>query len=98
MIQEVLNHKMTTALTSDRWHVVLAKWTNLAPGASRFVRSIVSEHDTRDSAATAALGLRETLKPAMIERLPEGRDQVFVRRPGFKSLKSTNKRMPRRRK
>jgi hypothetical protein len=98
MIQEVLNHKMTPALTSDRWHVVLAKWTDQAPGVSRFVRSIVSEHDTRDSATTAALGLKATLKPAMADRPLEGRDQVFVRRPDFKSLKSTNKRVPRRKK
>lgn len=98
MIQEVVNHKNTPAVTSDRWHVVHAKWTGLAPGASRFVRSIVSEHDSRDSAATAARGFIAMLKPTMADRPTEGRDQVFLRRPDFKSLKSTSKRVERRKK
>jgi len=39
-----------------------------------------------------------SLKPAMADRPASGRDQVFVRRPDFKSLKSTSKRVPKRKK
>ncbi len=98
MIQEVVNQKNSPAVTSDHWHVVHAKWAGTTPEDSRFVRSIVSEHENRDSAARAARGFVASLKPTIADRPASGRDQVFVRRPDFKSLKSTSKRVPKRKK
>ena len=98
MIQEVINRKNSPAVTSNRWHVVHAQWSGDAAKDPRFVRSIVSEHEDRASAATAAREFIASLKPTMAGRPVAGRDQVFVRRPDFKSLKSTSKRVKKHRK
>lgn len=97
MIQEVTNKKNSLAITSDRWHVVHAAWSGGSAADPRFVRSIVSEHENRETATGAARALVATLQPKMKDRPAEGRDQVFVRRPDFKSLKSTAKRVKRAR-
>jgi len=101
MIRETLNKKNTPALTSDQWHVVIARLSEAGveqeKGAPRFVRSIVSEHEDRASAVTAARAMISALDAEMAGRTRSARDQVFVRRPRFKSLKSA-RRVTKRRK
>lgn len=97
MIQEILNKKNLPAITSDHWHVVRARWSGDASGRPSFVRSIVSEHEDCGAATAAAEQILTSLGETMNEREPDARDQVFVRRPDFKSLK-TAKRVSKRRK
>jgi len=87
MIQEVLNEKNHVVVTSDRWHVLHARWTKQATGKPLYVRAITSEHDDKKSAAEAARDLAASFQAEMIGRQPETRDQALVRRPGFRSLK-----------
>lgn len=87
MIQEVLNHKNHLVVTSDRWHVLRARWTKKKAGKPLYVRSITSEHDDRESASEAARDLAASFQTEMVGRQPETRDQALVRRPGFRSLK-----------
>jgi hypothetical protein len=96
VIQETLSCKQNPAVTSDHWHVVHARWTGEAGHRARFVRSIESEHEDRASAITAARERFAALAETMASRSPVQRDQFFVRRPGFKSLKLAP-RMARRR-
>ena len=97
MIKETFNRKSSPALTSDRWHVVHARWSGASSGAPRFERSIVSEHDDSATAASAARKVLSSLAREMAARSRETRDQIFVRKPDYKSLK-TAKRVERRRK
>ena len=87
MIQDTLSRRQRPSLTSDRWHVVRAAWDGGSTTRPMFDRAIVSEHDDRDAARVAAKELESTLASAMAKRTPRSRDQVFVRRPDFKSLK-----------
>ena len=87
MIQEVLNHKNHLVVTSDRWHVLHARWTKKKTGKSLYVRAIISEHDDKESASEAARDLVASFQAEMVGRQPETRDQALVRRPGFRSLK-----------
>ena len=96
MIRETLK-KNSLAVTSDRWHVILARWSGDPTGEPRFERSIVSEHDDSAAALNAARAIKSEIAPNMAIRSPETRDQVFVRRPSSTSLK-TAKRVERRRK
>ena len=88
MIRDTVSHKKNPALTSDHWHVVHARWTGEAEGEAQFVRAIVSEHEDSASAANAARKIVTALTPEMVKRPRAGRDQIFVRRPDFKSLKT----------
>jgi len=97
MIHEVLSPKNHhPAITSDQWHVAHARWTG-QHGEPRFERTIVGEHVDRRSAAAAARTIVSDMAEEMTTRTRETRDQVFVRRPNFKSLKAA-RRMKKRRK
>lgn len=87
MIQETVSRKNAPVVTSDHWHVLHARWS----GGSSFERSIVSEHDDRGSAATAARAMHKGLAPDMASRPREGRDQILVRHPNYKSLKTAGR-------
>ena len=91
MIQETLSSKQRPALTSDRWHVVHARWSGNDSGQSSFLRSIVSEHDDQASAVRGARELVERLAAEMEKRPQSERDQLFVRKPGFRSLKTSGR-------
>jgi hypothetical protein len=83
----MLNRKNLSAVTSDQWHVVRARLSEEPSAKPRFVRSVVSEHIDRVSAVTAAKQIVLTFKVEMAGRPAAACDQVFVRRPEFKSLK-----------
>ena len=87
MIREMLTRKNLSALTSDQWHVVRARLADESSGKPRFERSIVSEHADRTAAVTAAKEIVSTIAVEMAGRPAATCDQVFVRRPEFKSLK-----------
>ncbi len=97
MIREVLSSKKNPALTSDRWHVVHARWSEEAVGEECFVRSIVSEHEDSSSAVSAARAIKSSLAPGMAARPLAQRDQVFVHRPGYRTLKIARRMEKRRR-
>lgn len=84
MKREVRTTGGAAAITSDQWHVVLARMTH--PGSVRpYVRTVASEHEDRASCVRAAAAMRRRVAAA---GLPEAeRDEVAVRRPNFKSLK-----------
>jgi hypothetical protein len=87
MIQESLSKKNAPVVSSDHWHVLLARWS----GGASFERSIVSEHDDQGSAATAARAMHTKIKPDMASRPRVGRDQILVRHPNYKSLKTAGR-------
>ena len=91
MIQETSKRKNEPAITSNQWHVVHAKWSGDPNGKPLFLRSIVSEHDDQ----AAALGAREALAASLVEGMTERsdatKDQVFVRKPTYKSLKTARR-------
>lgn len=94
MIQETKstkNHpasKSHPALTSDHWHVVHARWSGERSLRPRFERVIVSEHGDRKTATVAARTLVKELTTEMYGRPHEHRDQIFVRQPSYRTLKS----------
>jgi hypothetical protein len=96
LIQETLSRNSNPALTSDRWHVLHARWSNESSRAPLFVRSIVSEHDDHAAAVRAAEAFLTKIMPGMSDRQPATRDQVLVRPPAYKSLKTGKRRLPRR--
>lgn len=87
MIKDALSHRRRPSWTSDRWHVVHARWNGEASDSPKFERSIVSEHDDRNAARRAADELGQSLSTALAVRPEAERDQIFVRPPTFKSLK-----------
>ena len=87
MIQEVLNQKNHLVVTSDRWHVLHARWTKKKTAKPLYERAIISEHDDKESASKAARDLGASFQADMVGRERETRDQALVRRPGFRSLK-----------
>ena len=91
MITDVQTSKGTSAITSDQWHVVHSR---LVDGGAkrRFVRSIHSEHADRLSCRKAAFALQARLDAESAGVPEEERDQVFVCRPRFKSLKRARTR------
>jgi hypothetical protein len=95
MIRETTNRKNLPAVTSNQWHVVHARRrceTDKATSTgARFVRLIVSEHQDRAAAVAAARQVIQALEPEMSSLPSEVRDQVFVRRPEFKSLKAAKR-------
>ena len=96
MIKEVVTSKGTAAITSDRWHVVLSRFTN-AGRKQPFARGIDSEHADRSECLKAARALRARLAAEAGSVPEEERDEVFVRRPNFKSLKAARRRRARHR-
>lgn len=88
MITETKSHKSNPAITSDRWHVVHARWNGAETDEPQFDRSIVSEHDDREGATRAAGELHQSLAGEMNSRREPVRDQLFVRRPDFKTLRT----------
>jgi hypothetical protein len=96
MIQQTRSKKSHPAITSDHWHVVHARWSGGTPEEARFERSIVSEHEDRDAALAAARDLVQAITPEMRARPQDRRDQIFVRKPDYKSL-VTAARVERRR-
>lgn len=95
MIRELLNAENKLAVTSDRWHVIHARWSG-APGEPFFLRSIVSEHEDSAAAVKAARHLKASLVPGMVSRPGYTRDQVIVRRPAAESLKNACRLLNRR--
>jgi hypothetical protein len=90
VIQEVVTTKGANAITSDHWHVVHSRFTS---GDKRpFVRAVHSEHADGAECRAAAKELRGKLATES-RGVPEAeQDEVFVRRPNFKSLKSSRSR------
>ena len=83
--------KTHPALTSDHWHVVHARWSGERSQRPRFDRVIVSEHADRTAATDAARGLVTQLTTEMYGRPHEHRDQIFVRPPSYRTLKSSGR-------
>ena len=96
MIQETQSRRRNAAITSDQWHVVRARWSGEIDAAPRFDRSVVSEHADRESAVESARTLMTGLRGEQAHLPPQNRDQVFVRGPGYKSLKTAGRRVRRR--
>ncbi len=89
MIKDTLSRKKSPALTSDQWHVVHARWSGTSVDPDLFERRIVSEHgDDRDAAANAARAVVAAITAEMLKRPRDQRDQVFIRPPAYKSLKT----------
>jgi hypothetical protein len=95
MITSVKTSTGAEAITSDHWHVVHARF--LGAGKRPFSRSVSSEHEDRASCAKAATALMAKLRVDSKAVPVDERDQVFVRRPGFKSLKLSKRREKRSR-
>jgi hypothetical protein len=96
MISMVKTSKGKDAITSDRWHVVHSRFvTDKAPVL--FLRSISSEHDDRATCVAAARTLLVRVRRDCKGVPVAERDQVFVRRPGFKSFKAAKHRFERTR-
>jgi len=90
VIQNVITRKGASAITSDHWHVVHSRFT--AGDERPFVRVVHSEHADGAECRAAARELRSKLA-AESPGVPEAeRDEVFVRRPNFKSLRATRVR------
>lgn len=85
MISDTTTARSRPAITSDQWHVVRARWHE--GSATPYAREVVSEHPDRVSAADAARTCVAAIALEMTDRPRSERDQVFVRRPRFKSLK-----------
>ena len=91
MITETVTNKGVPAITSDRWHVVHAKCRRRGKQSGPFERMIVSEHEDKVGCRKAAKALLADLLKDKDVPLAQ-RDEVFVRRPNFKSLKATRRR------
>jgi hypothetical protein len=96
VIRETVNHKNSPVLTSDHWHVIRARWNGDVSGEPVYQRTIESEHDDSASAATAARSIAAKFAAEMSGRTRETRDQVLVRRPGYRSLKTAKRTRTRR--
>ena len=91
MITEVQLESGATAITSDRWHLVHARY--VFAGAKRpYLRSVHSEHNDRPACRVAARMLRQQLVTQEAGVAFDQRDEVFVRKPNFKSLKVSRSR------
>lgn len=95
MIEQTETRTKLAAITSDRWHVVHSQWST-TPNVQPFQRCIVSEHDDRSHAVEAARALALSLRGNADARPAEEHDQVFVRRPNFKSLAFARRRQRKR--
>jgi hypothetical protein len=93
MIRNVKTSKGADAITSDQWHVVHSRFTSVKQGPA-FSRGVHSEHDDRVACAKAAKRLRAKLALENADVPAEERDEVFVRKPNFRSLKKARRRAP----
>jgi len=91
MIKQSMNEASRAVVTSDQWHVVHARWERNLTKAARFTRTIVSEHSTRPNAVESARSLMHGLVAELAERPLPLRDQVFVRKPGYRSFKRAHR-------
>lgn len=82
MIDEVVNSNGCPALTSDRWHLVHARWSAQLAADAPFERTIVSEHRTEHAGQLAAKEFAADMRKRGDPRAGETRDQLFLRRPG----------------
>jgi hypothetical protein len=92
MIKETITKGGASAITSDRWHVVHSRFTGDSGSPGPFARAVISEHDDRADCRKSAEALRLSLAPEGKMRPVNQRDQVFVRPPRFRSLKSARRR------
>ncbi len=91
MITAAKTRKGTEAITSDQWHVVHARY--LGPDERRpFRRYVHSEHADRGACVLAARALIAKIRAEAGPVPPGQRDEVFVRRPGYKSLETSRRR------
>jgi hypothetical protein len=97
VITDALTRRGNPATTSDRWHVVHAKWCGKQANHPPYSRTVVSEHTSREKAVVAAKRLAAKLDPVRIKLPPAERDQILVRPPLFRSLKFTSHRVKGRR-
>lgn len=96
MIMEVKTSKGTQAITSDQWHVVHSHFTD--PRCELpFLRGVSSEHPDRSECVKAAKALLAKLATEAGNVPAAEKDEVYVRRPGFKSLKAVKSRRGRQR-
>jgi hypothetical protein len=91
MISETVTSAGSPAITSDHWHVVHSRFHPKGEKSRPFERVIVSEHDNRIGCRDAARALRASLDQESDAPLAQ-RDQVFVRKPHFKSLRAARHR------
>jgi hypothetical protein len=87
MIRETTSHNDAPMLTTDQWHVLRARWTGESTTEPLYRRTIESEHEDNDAAANAARQIASGFGTEMEGRERLTRDQVLVRRPGYKSLR-----------
>ena len=92
MIQEVDTKKGAAAITSDQWYVVHSRLVD-AHQKRPYVRGIHSEHADRLSCRKAALALRAKLLEDNASVPWAERDEVFIRKPKFKTLKQAKTRL-----
>jgi hypothetical protein len=95
MIREVLTSKGVQAITSDKWHVVHSRFT-AGNGRKAFVRAVFSEHTDRVECLKAAKALRVKLTSDNPDVPEAEQDEVFVRRPHYKSLERARHRKAKR--
>lgn len=86
MIREVETDSGAAAITSDQWHIVHARY--VFDGAKRpFLRSVHGEYADRTACRLAARALRAQLAAQETGVAIEHRDEVFVRKPDYKTLR-----------
>jgi|RhiMethySRZTD1v2_1073278.scaffolds.fasta_scaffold363087_2 hypothetical protein len=93
MITETRTSQGKAAITSDKWHVVHSHFKGGRKTAHPFARTIISEHANRADCDEAASRFRSTLPDGAGAVVTE-QDEVLVRPPNFKSLKSARRRKP----
>lgn len=91
MIKESLNEAKRPVVSSDRWHIVHARWNRNLTEAAQFSRTVISEHDDQETAKKHARSFIDKLVGELAERPLHLRDQVFVRKPGYRSFKQAHR-------
>ena len=91
MISAVRTSKGSEAITSDRWHVVHSQFTS-SKGKTFFIRLVHSEHLDRAECLAEAKQLLVTLVDKNGGIPAAERDEVFIRRPNYKTLKRAKHR------
>jgi len=86
VIREVQTDAGSAAITSDQWHIIHSRY--VFDGAKRpYLRSVHSEYEDRTACRQAARALRQQLLAQETGVAIDQRDEVFVRKPNYKSLK-----------
>ena len=91
MIQEVVTKKGAAAITSDQWYIVVSRLVD-NDQKRPYVRGIHSEHPDRVSCREAAKALKAKLRADSASVPADERDEVFIRKPRFKTLKQAKNR------